>query len=116
VGYSVVFKLSRTVELDSLRSALFYITNGTFIVDLPATIPVFVQTICLGVAGAETNFGINITQMMRLLRLLRLARALRLLLSDALDVASVSVKRATGAKMVWFQFLQIVILFAWTGE
>ena len=116
VGYSVVYKLSRTVELDGWRAALWYITKGTFWVDLPATIPVFVQTVCLSIDGAETNFGINITQMMRLLRLLRLARALRLLMSDALDVASVSVKRATGARMIWLQFIQILILFGWTAH
>jgi len=116
VGYSIVYKLSRTVELDWRRAAMFYVQHGTFWVDVPATIPVFVQTVCLSIGGSDTNFGINITQMMRLLRLLRLARALRLLLSDALDVASVSVKRATGAKMIWFQFLQIVILFGWTAH
>ena len=117
VGYSVVHKLSRTVELDSTKSALFYINHGTFLVDFTATIPVFVQTVCLSVDGTSTSWGgINITQMMRLLRLLRLARAIRLLLSDALDAASVSVKRATGAKMIWFQFVQIVILFTWTAH
>jgi len=116
VGYSVVFKLSRTVELDAGKAALFYIRNGTFWVDLPATIPVFVQTVCLSIDGAETNFGINLSQMMRLLRLLRLARALRLLMSDALDVASVSVKRATGARMIWLQFVQIAVLFGWTAH
>jgi len=116
VGYAVVYKLSRTLELGSWRAAVFYVVNGTFLVDLPATIPVFIQTICLGIDGAETNFGINLTQIMRLLRLLRLARALRLLLSDALDVARVGVKRVTGAKMVWFQSMQVIILFAWTAH
>ena len=35
--------ITRTVELDSTKSALFYVKHGTFLVDFPATIPVFVH-------------------------------------------------------------------------
>ena len=66
--------------------------------------------------SAETSFGLNISQAMRLLRLLRLGRMLRLLFSDALDVATVGIKKAFGgARLIWFQFLQIIIIFTWVG-
>ena len=43
IGYSVVYKLSRTLELDPKAAAWFYLRHGTMLVDVPATIPVFMQ-------------------------------------------------------------------------
>ena len=72
VGYSIVHKLSRTVELDGLRAASFYVRKGTFCVDFLATIPVFLQTACLATHGYSLKtFAQILLQLMRLLRLVR---------------------------------------------
>ena len=51
-----------------------------------------------------------------ILFLLRFFKLMRLLMSDALDVASVTVKRAMGGRMVVFQMINIVILYGLTAH
>lgn len=117
VGYSIVHKLSRTVELDGWRAALFYVKRGTFCVDIVATVPVFLQTACLATHGYSLDsFAQILTQVMRMLRLVRFFKLMQLLMSDALNVASVTVKRAMGGNMVLFQSVNIVILYALTAH
>jgi hypothetical protein len=117
VGYSIVHKLSRTVELDGRRSASFYVRRGTFCVDVLATIPVYLQTACLATHGYNLRtFAQILMQLMRLLRLVRFYRLVRLLMTDALDVASFTVKRAMGGRMVLFQMVNIVILYGLTAH
>jgi hypothetical protein len=115
VGYSVVYKFSRRLELGPWRSALFYMRHGTFIVDLPATIPVFVQIGCLCAPEADTSFALNILQFMRLLRLLRLYRPFRLMASDALDAAAANLKLPQ-AMVNCLPLLQITILYAFIAH
>ena len=118
VGYVIVHNLSRTVELDWKRAGLFYILRGTFPVDVLATIPVYAQTACLATYGDDPfkSYGQILMQLMRLLRLVRFLKTLRLLTSDALDVASVTVKRWMGGRMVVFQIVNIVILYLLTAH
>ena len=115
VGYSVVYKFSRRLELGGWRAALFYMRHGTFIVDLPATIPVFVQIGCLCAPAADTSFALNILQFMRLLRLLRLYRPFRLMASDALDAAAANLKLPQ-ALVSCLPLLQITILYAFIAH
>ena len=118
VGYVIVHNFSRTVELDWRRAGLFYILRGTFFVDALATIPVYMQTVCLATYGNDpfSSYGQILMQIMRMLRLVRFLKTLRLLTSDALDVASVTVKRWMGGRMIVFQMINIVILYLLTAH
>ena len=118
VGYVIVHNFSRTVELDWRRAGLFYILRGTFFVDALATIPVYMQTVCLATYGNDpfSSYGQILMQIMRMLRLVRFLKTLRLLTSDALDVASVTVKRWMGGRMVIFQMVNIIILYLLTAH
>ena len=115
VGYSVVHKFSRRLELGAWRSATFYMRRGTFCVDVPATVPVFLQIGCLCVPAAETTFALNVLQFVRLLRLLRLYRPFRLMASDALDAAAAQLKMPQ-ALVNWMPLLQITILYAFIAH
>jgi len=78
-GLVVVYNLQQAVVMDRRMVAKHYVVRGTFVIDLLATAPLWVEIFVVAVYGQRASQDVlnilNVLRCFRLLRLIRVARA-----------------------------------------